>query len=118
MIHFIFWKFTLIAITKLGIDGTPIDEDEIIRSARERIHTRIKSAKMQLHLTRLEAQSRRREPNYNKMKKSLSGLGQISEEGEFEPNDIFTRFIETISEENMWKLFDSSAQDSPPPPAP
>ena len=118
MIHFIFWKFTLIAVTKLGIDGTPIDEDEIIRSARERIHTRIKSAKMQLHLTRLEAQSRRREPNFNKMKKSLSGLGQISEEGEFEPNDIFTRFIETISEENMWKLFDSSTQDSPPPPAP
>ena len=78
----------------MGIDGTPIDEDEIIRSARERIHTRIKSAKMQLHLTRLEAQSRRREPNFNKMKKSLSGLGQISdEEGEFEPNDLFTRFI-------------------------
>ena len=79
MIHFIFWKFTLIAITKLGLDGTPIDEDEIIRSARERIHTRIKSAKMQLHLTRLEAQSRRREPNFNKMKNSLSGLGRISE---------------------------------------
>ena len=38
----------------------------------------------------------------------LSGLGQISEEGEFEPNETFSKFIETLSEENMWKLFDSS----------
>lgn len=63
MIHFIFWKFILIAFTKLGVEGTPIDEDEIIRNARERISTRIKSANMQLLLTRLEAQARRKAPN-------------------------------------------------------
>ena len=45
---------------------------------------------MQLHLTRLEALSRSKEPNYNKIEKPLlSGLGHISEEGEFDPNDAF-----------------------------
>ena len=63
-LHTVFWKLILIAFTKLGVEGTPIDEDEIIRNARERISTRIKSANMQLLLTRKHKPAERHQTRF------------------------------------------------------
>ena len=75
MVHMVTWKFILIALTKLSIEGTPLDAAAILEAAQRRIKRRLDSLKVGIHTKVVRAQAREDEPNF-RLTESASGLAE------------------------------------------
>ena len=64
LIHFIVWKFILIALTSLSVNGTPFDVNQILESAKARVYKRIATARYMARKIALRAATRGLTPSY------------------------------------------------------
>ena len=77
MIHFALWKHTLIALTKKGMQGTPIDTDAIIERSKGRIKARLTKLKIRLVKESNRAAARVRPPRVKAEQKWTAGIGEV-----------------------------------------
>ena len=93
MVHFIVWKFIFIAVTAYNINGTPISVTRIIDNAQRRVSHRIVQLKVRLRIKVVRALARNTTPSFEAERKWASGLGDITPEGEFCPNEVFDLWL-------------------------
>ena len=77
LIHFILWKFTLIAITQVSLNNIAFDPNDIIEKSRSRIRRRIESARVGLRILEVQALARNEEPKHSQYSKWIRGIGKI-----------------------------------------
>ena len=93
MVHMVTWKFILIALTKLSIEGTPLDAAAILEAAQRRIKRRLDSLKVGIHTKVVRARAREDEPNLDRERKWTRGIGEIDDEGKFTPSETLERWL-------------------------
>jgi hypothetical protein len=93
MVHFIVWKFIFIAITKLNLYGTPVSATEIQEQAQNRVKDRIKALTVRLRKKLVVAQAKNKPPNFDKERKWIRGLGDISDTGELTMNEAYDLWL-------------------------
>jgi len=86
-LHFMLWKFTLIALTKAGMEGAPIVPNSIIDSAMRRLREKIKSIRYSVTLEKTRCESREVKPDYRRFRRFLEGIGDVTEDGAVRLND-------------------------------
>ena len=77
LIHFILWKFVLIALTQVAIKGEIFNVQTVIDYARKRVKRRVESARTGLQIIVVQAEARGKEPKYHQYTKWLRGIGTI-----------------------------------------
>ena len=86
-LHFILWKFTIIALTKASIEGAPIDPLNIVDSAMRRLREKIKSLSYSMTAEANRAEARGSKPDLRKYRRFLEGIGTVTPDGKIELND-------------------------------
>jgi len=81
LIHFLLWKFTLIALTKKGKLGIPINTDDIIEWSKKRLQSRLAKLRIRLSKAQSRAAARERTPLVTVERKWVKGIGQIEIDG-------------------------------------
>ena len=94
MIHFILWKFMLIALTQLAIKGEAFDAQSVIKHARRRVKRRIESARTGLKIIVVQAEARGKAPTCHQYIKWLKGIGTIIDD-EIVLDDIVINWLNT-----------------------
>ena len=77
LIHFIIWKFILIELTKVGLQGSCFSQDAVLAAAAQRVQKRIAVAEMECRKVELKAKARKTVPDYTKIRKWIKGIGEI-----------------------------------------
>ena len=93
MVHFIMWKFIMIAITANSKDGLPVSALNIIDNARRRVKDRLTKLKVRLSKKVTQALSRCQPVNLAAERKWIEGLGSIDDEGNFEANEALDLWL-------------------------
>ena len=93
MVHFIMWKFIMIAITANSMDGLPVSALSIIDNARRRVKDRLTKLKVRLSKKVAQALSRCQPVNLAAERKWIEGLGSIDDEGNFEANEALDLWL-------------------------
>ena len=94
LIHFIVWKFILIALTSLSVNGTPFDVILILESAKARVYKRIATAKYMARKIALRAASRGLTPSFAALRKWLSGIAEVTPEGSITPTKTLKAWLD------------------------
>ena len=89
-LHFMLWKFTLIALTKSGMEGAPVIPTTIIDSAMRRLREKIKAVRYNVTLERTRCEARETTPDFRKFGRVLEGIGEVTKEGYVRLNDELT----------------------------
>jgi hypothetical protein len=86
-LHFMLWKFTLIALTKKSLEGDPIVPTDIIDKAMRRLREKIKAVRYSITKEKTKSESRGTTPDFRKFKRYIEGIGTVTQEGGLQLHD-------------------------------
>ena len=95
-LHFMLWKFTLIALTRSGLYGEPIDSTHIIDSAMRRLRNKIKALGHTIILDKNRSESRGLTLDIRKYTRKLEGIATVTPSGYVVPEKPLADLFELL----------------------
>ena len=86
-LHFMLWKFMLIALTKNSLDGDPITPTDIIDRAMKRLREKIKATRYAITLEINRSESRGKDPDFKRFRRYIAGIGTVEQDGALKLHD-------------------------------
>ena len=97
LVHFVVWKYVLIELTKMGTESHIFSQDTVLKSASKRLERRLKTAEVERLKALQRANARGEVPNFDKIKKWLRGIGDITD-GKITLKKEVTEFLNSYEE--------------------